>query len=85
MRGKIQNLIDENVITIDLLNKNYEIYDCSKVHHANHHNPPQYYSANPRPSNLQAEGPHNECAYMPKKPKTKRIFSKTTFLKRLFL
>lgn len=37
--------------------------------HANHPNPPQYYSVNLWPSNLQAKDPHNEYAYMPEKRK----------------
>lgn len=37
---KIQNLVDERVLTIDLLNQQYEIIDHFKVHHAGHPYPP---------------------------------------------
>lgn len=73
-RRKIQDLIDEQIITVDLLNTKYEINDHFKPHHASHPNPPLYYPTNPfikgkpGPSNSKAEGPLNKYPYGPENP-----------------
>lgn len=42
LRHKIQDLIDEGMIIIDLLNQKEEINDSLKAYHANHPDPPRY-------------------------------------------
>lgn len=66
LRHKIQDLIYEGVIIIDLLNQKYEINDHPKVYNANHLNPPRYSPTNhfiienSESSNLRTKGSQNE-------------------------
>lgn len=39
LRHKIENIIDDGGITINLLNQKYEINEKSKAHYASHFNP----------------------------------------------
>lgn len=74
LRHKIQDLIDEGVIIIDLLNQKCKINDHQKAYHANHHVPPRYSLTNPfiigslAPSNLQTESQQKEHSYESKEP-----------------
>lgn len=65
-------MIDDGVITIDLLSKNYEINDYVKAHHVSHLDSPRrspsnhFIIRNLGPSDPQIEGPQDEYPYEPK-------------------
>lgn len=52
LRHRIQDLIDEGVIIIDIPNQKYEINGRPKAHHASHPDPPRYSPTNPLSSEI---------------------------------
>lgn len=74
LRHKIQDLIDEGVIIIDLLNQKYEISDRPKDHYASHPDPPanSFIIGNLGPNNLQTEDLWNEHPHRPHEPEERK-------------